>query len=505
MVLEGLQAILSVKNLLYIALATLGGLVIGALPGLTATMGVALLVPLTFVMSPITGLAILGALYMAAIYGGCFSAILINTPGTPGSIATAFDGYPMAIKGEGEKAIIGATIASMVGGLVSLVALFFLSPPLALISLRFGPPEYFWLAIFGLTVMASLGEGFMLKTFLAGGFGLLMSCIGVTRMGGELRFGFGLYQLQGGVDLIAAMIGLFCIPEALNFMTAGSRIYDTTKAEIKKGRGIYLSSLLEIWAARITVLRASIIGVVIGILPGAGGTIANLVAYSDARNASKHPERFGTGILEGVIAPETANNATVGGGLIPTLTLGIPGTPVAAVIYGALLLHGLRPGAELFTRNGVIVYSFMFAVLISTLMMGVIGISAGVAMYKAVSRVPVRFLAPTIIFLSIVGSYSIRNSTTDVMFMLLFGLLGFVFKQFNMSPGAVVLGLILGPIAEEGLVQAALMAQATGLLHVFFGRPISLVIIFLTIACFAYPFVPRLLTWLGKGREAHGS
>lgn len=500
MILEGLLSVLTFQNLLYIALATAGGLVIGALPGLTATMGVALLVPLTFVMSPVTGLAILGALYMAAIYGGCFSAILINTPGTPGSIATSFDGYPMCAKGEGERAIIGATAASVLGGLVSLLALFFLAPPLARISLQFGPPEYFWLAIFGLTVMSSLGEGSTIKTFMAGGFGLLVSCIGITRMAGELRFGFGIHELQGGIELVAALIGLFCIPEALNFMGSGSTIYDV--ARVKRRKGVILSTLREMLGMRATLLRSSLIGVIVGILPGAGGTIANLIAYNEAKKASKHPEKFGTGCLEGVVAPETANNATVGGGLVPTLTLGVPGTPVAAVIYGALLLHGLRPGAELFTVYGKIVYGFMFAIVISTLMMGVIGVLMGVAMYRAVSRVPARFLAPGIVFLSIVGSYAIRNNMTDVVMMLGFGFLGYAFKRLGLSPGAVVLGLILGPIAEEGLVQASLMGKAVGLFNVFFKRPISLILIILTVVSLVWPFAAGLLARTRKGGKA---
>jgi putative tricarboxylic transport membrane protein len=501
MVLEGLMAILTPENLLYIALATTGGLVIGALPGLTATMGVAVLVPITFGMNPTTGLAVLGALYMSAIYGGAFSAILINTPGTPGSIATALDGYPMCVRGDGEKAIIGATFGSMCGGLVSLVALFFLAPPLAAVSLRFGPPEYFWLAVFGLTVMSSMGGGqSVLKTFIAGGLGLLISCIGITRMAGELRFGFGISELQGGIELVAALIGLFCIPEALNFIGSSSRVYDV--GTVAKKKGILLSTIREMLGMWKTIVKSSVSGVIVGMLPGAGGTIANLIAYNDAKRSSKHPAKFGTGILEGVVAPETANNATVGGGLIPTLTLGVPGTPVAAVIYGALLLHGLRPGAELFTVNGRIVYGFMFAIVVSTLMMGVIGITMGVGMYKAVSRVPVRFLAPAIIFLSVVGSYAVRNNSTDVIVMLIFGVLGYVLKELDLSPGALVLGLILGPIAEEGLVQASLMARALGFTKVFITRPISLILVGLTVFSFIWPLVSKMISERGKGKRA---
>jgi putative tricarboxylic transport membrane protein len=502
MVLEGLFTILSFKNLLYITVATAAGLTVGALPGLTATMAVALLVPITFTMGPISGLAVLGAIYMSAIYGGCFSAILINTPGTPGSIATAFDGYPMARKGEGAKAIFSATYASMFGGLVSLAALFFLSPPLAKIALKFGPPEYFWLALFGLTVMSSLGETSTVKTFMSGGIGLILSCIGVTRMGGELRFGFGWYELQGGVELIAALIGLFCIPEALNFMgIMGSSIYNMEKVE--KRRGVWLSYLREFSATRITLLRSTLIGIIIGILPGAGGTVANVVAYNDAKTYSKKTG-FGTGIMEGIVAPESANNATVGAGLIPTLTLGVPGTPVDAVIFGALMLHSLRPGAQLFQKNGVIVYSFMWALVVSTLMMGIIGLSIGGITYKGISKTPTRFLAPTIIFLSIIGSYALRNSMVDVWMMLALGMIGYGFKLLGMSTSAAVLGLVLGQIAEEGLVQASLLSQASGYFRVFFFRPISSIIIILAVFTLLWPVLSTFFAKRKSRRPNHG-
>jgi putative tricarboxylic transport membrane protein len=491
MVLDGLLSILTLKNLLYIALATTAGLMVGALPGLTATMAVALLVPITFTMGPISGLAVLGAIYMSAIYGGCFSAILINTPGTPGSIATAFDGYPMARKGEGAKAIFSATYASMFGGLASLFVLFFLSPPLAKIALKFGPPEYFWLALFGLTVMSSLGETSTIKTFMSGGIGLILSCIGVTRMAGELRFGFGWYELQGGVELIAALIGLFCIPEALNFMgIMGSSIYKIEKVE--KRKGVWFSYLSEFWGTRLILIRSTIIGIIIGILPGAGGTVANVVAYNDAKTYSRRTG-FGTGIMEGIVAPESANNATVGAGLIPTLTLGVPGTPVDAVILGALMLHSLQPGSQLFLKSGVIVYSFMWALVISTLMMGIIGLSIGVITYKGVSKTPTRYLAPTIIFLSIIGSYALRNSMTDVWMMLTIGFIGYGFKLLGMSTSAAVLGLVLGQIAEEGLVQASLLSQASSYFQVFFFRPISAIIIVLAILTLLWPVIAKFL------------
>jgi putative tricarboxylic transport membrane protein len=269
-----------------------------------------------------------------------------------------------------------------------------------------------------------------------------------------------------------------------------SSIYDMEK--IKKKKGFCFAYFREFWETRLTLFRSTLIGIIIGILPGAGGTIANVVAYNDAKTYSKK-SGFGTGIMDGVVAPESANNATVGGGLIPTLTLGVPGTPVDAIILGALMLHSLQPGPQLFQKSGIIVYSFMWALVISTLMMGVIGLSIGVATYKGVSRVPTRYLAPTIIFLSIIGSYALRNSMADVWMMLALGLIGYGFRLLGMSTSAAVLGLVLGQIAEEGLVQASILSQASSFFKVFFFRPISAIIILLAILTFLWPVLSNLL------------
>jgi putative tricarboxylic transport membrane protein len=318
-------------------------------------------------------------------------------------------------------------------------------------------------------------------------------------MGGELRFGFGWYELQGGVELIAALIGLFCIPEALNFMgMVGSSIYSVEK--VIKRRGVWFSYLREFWGTRLILIRSTIIGTIIGILPGAGGTVANVVAYNDAKTYSRKTG-FGTGIMEGIVAPESANNATVGAGLIPTLTLGVPGTPVDAVIFGALMIHSLYPGPQLFQTHGIIVYSFMWALVISTLMMGIIGLSIGVITYKGVSKTPTRYLAPTIIFLSIIGSYALRNSMVDVWMMLALGFIGYGFKLLGMSTSAAVLGLVLGQIAEEGLVQASILSQASSYFRVFFIRPISGIIIILAVLTLLWPVIANLLEKKKAKRE----
>lgn len=489
--LQGLIQILTPGNLLLILAATAGGLAIGALPGLTAVTAVALMVPLTFTMSPVSGLATLGGLYMSAVYGGCFSAILINTPGTPGSIATSFDGYPMARQGKGFKAIIGATLASAAGGLVGIVFLLFLAPPLARITLQFGPPEYFWMAIFGLTIMASMGEGKVLKTLIGGALGLLIGSVGITTMGGELRFGFGFYQMQAGINLTVAMIGLFCIPEALAMVGGAGALYDES-IEVGRVRDVWKESLRDFWRGRLVVLQASLIGTVTGILPGAGGTIANLIAYNEARKISREKHLFGRGAYDGIMAPEAANNATVGSGLIPTLTLGIPGTPVAAIIYGALLMHGLKPGLELFEKNGDVVYSLIWALLISTLMMVAVGITVGTRLYKLISLVPRKYLAPFIMLLAITGAYAVRRSDLDIAVMFAMGILGYFFRKLDLSPGALVLGLILGTIAENAFVRSMLLSKGGGYWNVFVARPISLALILLSIFSFGWPLYASL-------------
>ncbi len=497
---EALAQVFLPYNMLLMLAGIVGGLIAGALPGFSATMAVALIVPFTFTMNPTSGLITLGAIYMAAIYGGSFSAILINTPGTPSSIGTTFDGYPMAKKGKGWEAIITATVASVLGGLFGVLVLLFLAPPLAKVALRFGPPEYFWAAIFGLTIIASLASKSLLKGIIGGLFGLVLGMIGIDPVGGDVRFTFGIPQLQSGVALIVALIGFFCIPEVLTMVKEGNKAYNTVGYQKKKGA--LLATTREIFRMPGNLLRSSVIGTIIGIIPGAGGNIANLVAYNEAVRASKHPEKFGTGIIDGVVATETSNNATVGGGLVPLLTLGIPGTPVDAVIYGALLLQGINPGPELFTTRANITYAFILSLFVATILMMPIGLYMGNMLHRMVSRVSLRFLAPSILFLSILGSYAIRNSVFDVAVMLTVGLAGYAVKELGFHPGPITLGLILGPMAEEGLLQATLMGKA--LPHpwmIFFNRPFSQVLIALSLISILWPLISRAVK-RSKGKEA---
>jgi putative tricarboxylic transport membrane protein len=445
------------------------GTVIGALPGLSATMAVAVLVPFTFTMDPATGLIALGAIYTGAIYGGAFAAILVNTPGTPSAIATTFDGFPMAKRGDGSLAITLATLSSVFGGLVGGVFLLLLSPPLAKIALAFGPPEYFWLAMFGLTLISALSVGNTLKGLMGGCFGLMLAMVGVAVVGGDLRFTMNSQILLGGFDIVSALIGLYCIPVLIDLVATRD-----PHLKVETGnRGIRLAEAFGIaWHSKFNVIRSAILGTVIGVLPGAGGSVAGLVSYSEARRSSKHPERFGTGEPNGVIATETANNATVGGGFIPTLVLGIPGTPPDAIILGALLVQGIKIGPTLFTQQGEIVYTFIFGLLIATLLMLPAGLLIGRYAYKSIASIPKTMLVPTIAFLTIIGSFA-----------------GWILNRCGFAPSPIVLGLVLGQIAEQGFVQSYLIGNARGdILGMFFTRPISVGIIALAAFTLLYPF-----------------
>lgn len=488
-IFQALMSVLSIKNLLLMTVGISAGIIAGALPGFSATMAVALIVPFTFTMDPITGLATLGAIYSGAIFGGCFSAILVNTPGTPSSIGTTFDGFPMTKQGRGEEAIYTATFASAGGGVIGVLALIFLSIPLAKVALKFGPPEYFWVSIFGLTIIASLASKSLLKGLAGGFFGLLISMIGIAPIGGDVRFTMGISSFQGGVEVLSVLIGFFCIPEMLK-MAGDINKQKLEDVNVDKQTGVLMKAFLNTFQKPINFIKSSVIGSFVGVLPGAGGNIANLVAYNEAQRSSKEPETFGTGNPAGLVATESSNNATVGGSMVPLLTLGIPGSPPAAILYGALMLQGFKPGPELFTANVKITYSFMISLLIAQILMLFIGLFTGKSMYKIVTKIPDRILVPSVIFLTVLGSYAIRNNVMDVVVMMISGFIGYILKELGFHPGPIVLGLILGPIAEKGFVQGYLMGKASGQsLLIFFTRPISIILIIITIFSASWPFI----------------
>ncbi|MGI9417316.1 MAG: tripartite tricarboxylate transporter permease [Geminicoccaceae bacterium] len=490
--MPGLEYLLAAITPFHIALALAGvvaGTIVGSLPGLTATMAVAVLVPITFSMEPASALILMGAIYTGAIYGGAYAAILLNTPGTPSAIATTFDGYPMAKRGDGDLAITLACIASVAGGLVGAAFLLGLAPPLAEIALAFGPVEYFWLAMFGLTLISALSESNLVKGLIGGCFGLLLSCVGVAEVSADIRFTFGSQTLLGGIEVVSALIGLYCVPVLIDLVATPDRHLQVAD----ESRGTRLAEALRIsWAHKWNLVRSSIIGTVVGILPGAGGSIAGLVSYSEARRASKAPEAFGQGAPEGIQATESANNATVGGGFIPTLVLGIPGTPPDAVILGALLVQGVKVGPNLFTTESSIVFTFIYGLFLATILMLPAGLLIGRYAYRTIVTIPKAMLVPTVAFMTMIGSYSIRNSVSDVIIMIVLGVVGWILNRFGFSPSPIVLGMILGRIAEQGFVQGWTIGAATeDLFGMFFGRPISMGIIAFIVFALAGPVLMR--------------
>ncbi len=495
--IEYLFAALTPFHILLALGGVIAGTVIGSLPGLTATMAVAVLVPITFSMEPGSALILMGAIYTGAIYGGAYSAILLNTPGTPSAIATTFDGFPMARKGQGDLAISLACIASVTGGLVGATFLLMLAPPLADVALAFGPVEYFWLAIFGLTLISALSEGNLLKGLIGACFGLLLACVGIAEISADIRFTFGNQVLLGGIETVTALIGLYCVPVLIDLVATPDKHLEVTH----EPRGFrFLEALALSWKSKFSLLRSSVIGTLVGILPGAGGSIAGLVAYSEARRTSANRDNFGKGEPEGVMATESANNATVGGGFIPTLVLGIPGTPPDAVILGALMVQGIRTGPSLFTDKGSIVFTFIYGLYLATFLMLPVGLVIGRYAYKTIITVPKALLVPTVAFMTMIGTYAIRNSISDIIIMIILGIIGWTLNRFGFSPSPIVLGLILGRIAEQGFVQAWTIGAATDeLWKMFFGRPISLAIIAFILLSLFYPIIRTRLALFKKG------
>ena len=470
-------------NILAMALSVSVGIMIGALPGLSAAMGVALIIPITFGMPASTGLIVLAGIYCGAIFGGSISAILIHTPGTPASAATAIDGYQLTLQGKAGKALGTACIASFAGGLLSCISLYFFSPTLAKLAMAFGSPEYFWLSIFGLTIIAGVSTASMLKGLISGAFGLLLSTIGMDPMNGVFRFTFGQAALYEGLPFTATLIGLFSMSQVL--ILADHKIRKA--GELVEFDDRVLLSAKELKQITPTVIRSWLIGNIIGILPGAGASIASFMGYNEARRASKRKEEFGHGSIEGIAGSEAANNAVTGGSLIPTLTLGIPGESVTAVLMGGLLIQNMQPGPDLFNKYSAVTYTFFAGFVLVQFFMLILGL-AGSRLFAKISRVSDAILIPVVFTLSVVGAYAMRNSMSDVVTMFVFGIIGYLVKLFDLNPAAIVLALILGPIGERGLRRSLLLSKGDP--AILFSTPVCWILIVL---CVFSVFSPLLM------------
>ena len=456
---------LNPTNFFFVFVGITAGIIVGALPGLTATMGCALLIPFTFGLPPVQGLLMLLGIFCGGIYGGSISGILIRTPGTPSAAATLLDGYPLSQKGLAGKAIGMSTVASFMGGTMGAIIMTFLSPQIAKIGLKFGPPEFFALAIFGLGMIITISGRSLLKGVISGIFGLMITTIGFDPLSGAPRFTFGSQDLLGGVTFIPALIGLFGYAQVFRNIEK-ILILPTVKSKVEN----ILPKLKEIRESLKTIIKSALIGTFIGSIPGTGCDIAAFVAYGEAKRASKHPEKFGTGILEGVAAPEAGNNAATGGAMIPMLTLGVPGDAVTAVLLGALTIHGLQPGPILFRDHLDVIYPIFAGMIMAQFMLLIVGLS-GARVFARMINVDRRILTPVIFFLCVVGSYAMRFSFFDVGLSLIIGVIAYFMEYYGYPASPILLALILGPMAEQNLRRSLIISHGDPL--IFFKRPIS--------------------------------
>jgi putative tricarboxylic transport membrane protein len=480
----GFSVALTPFNLLMAACGVVMGILIGALPGIGPPSGVALLLPLTFGMNPTSGIIMLAALYAGTMYGGTITAVLINTPGESASVVTCLDGHQMALKGRAGPALGIAAIGSFIAGTVGVVLLMLVSPALARWSLAFGPPETFALMLLGLTTVTLLTGDSAVKGYISMVLGLMLATVGFDIVSGDARFAFGIPEMMDGIDFLPAAIGLFGIGEVL----AG--------AEAAKGSAVVVGRLtlrdvmpsaVDWVRSRWAIARGTVMGFLVGILPGAGPTIATFLAYTLEKKVSKHPEEFGHGAVEGVAGPESANNAAATGAMVPMLTLGIPGSATTAIMLGGLMMWGLRPGPLLFEKNPDFVWGLIASQYIANVMLLILS-TAFIPLFVRALRVPYGILMPLIIVFCITGAYSLKNSVWDVGQMLVFGVLGYAMKKLGYSPAALTLALVLGPLAERALRQSLIISDAGA--AIFFLRPISAT---LTIAAIVAVLVPSLL------------
>lgn len=473
--MAGFANVFQPMNLLLTVFGTVVGVMIGCLPGLSGSMGIILLLPLTYTLEKSAALVMLCGIFCGSMFGGSVSAILLRTPGTPSATATLLDGYPLAQQGKAGKAIGVAAVGSFVGGIMSTICLIFIAPQLAKVALKFHSADYFALALFGISIMASSAGKNIIKGLIAGAVGLLISMVGTDPLVGAARFNFGSTKMMIGFPQLAVLIGVFAISEVFNQVQGGKNAVEVKEQAVTD----VFPTFGEIKGFLLAAIVGGFIGVFIGIVPGTGGAIAVFLAYNVAQKISRHPERFGQGSFEGIAAPEAANNGTTGGALIPMLCLGIPGDTVTSVMLGALTLIGITPGPQLFTQNAGIVYAIFAGMIVIQFIMLAFGILF-TRIAPKVLRVPVKYLMPIIMVLCIVGAFCLSNQVYHVAVAIAFGFIGYFMKKFGFPGAPLVLGVILGPIAEKNLDRALQLSRNDW--TIFFRRPIALTFIILSTA-----------------------
>lgn len=478
-----LSEIFSPNNILMMACGVASGIMIGALPGLSVIMAIVLLLPMSYGMSSLAGMYLLLGAYCGATYGGSISAILINTPGTNVAAATILDGYPMTQKGKGADALKIALFGSTFGGIFSCIALLFFAPLIAKASFLFGPTEFFALAVFGLAMVANVSGESIFKSIISACLGMMMAVVGIDPIEGVPRLAFGNVNLMGGFNFVAIMLGVFALSEmVINVKKCNS---ETHSNKIVKSTVKYK----QLWKHWKTMIISSLIGLYVGAVPGTGGSIGAFMAYDVAKKMSKHPEEFGQGSEEGLLAPETGNNATTGSALIPMLTLGIPGSAAVAILMSALTLHNIIPGPKLFTENKYWVYCIMIGLIVINVFMFIQGHFLS-KLFAKLSSVSLELLIPCVMLLCVIGCYSIRNSTFDVTFLIFATGLGLLFKFFSIPLPPMAIGLVLGNLAETNFRRALVVSN--GNYMTFITSPISCVILIITILSLISPLIKKI-------------
>jgi len=487
LLLNGLIGALQPFNLLMMVVGLGVGVFFGSLPGLTATMGVAVMVPFSYYLEPSSALLLMSGVFCGAIYGGSISAVLIGIPGTPASVPTSWEGYPLAKVGKAGPALHLCTLGSSIGGIASSLALMIGAPALALLALEFGRAETMMLAIFGMTVVTSLAADNLIKGVIIGFISMFLATIGQDPVNGFPRFTFGSSNMIGGLQLVPVLIGVFSLPEVFNLIEdiVKERMH-THKSRERIKVGSMRVKLQEVISHWITIFKSSVIGIIIGIIPAASSDIGAFLAYNESKRASKNPENYGKGEVDGMIAAEVANNAVTGASLIPLLTLSIPGSAPAALYLGVLYINGLRPGPMLFNNNPDIVYALLVGFLIVNILMYFIGVGY-CKIATNVVRVPREFLVPVIITLTVIGSYACNHSWFDVWVMFVMGVVGYILLKFGFPLSPIALGLILGPIFESAFDQTMVMFK--GNMWLIFTRPISVFLMVLTVFSLCSPFI----------------
>jgi putative tricarboxylic transport membrane protein len=494
----GFSVAITPFNLGIAVIGVLLGTVIGVLPGLGGANGVAILLPLTFTMPPTSAIILLTSIYWGALFGGAITSILFNIPGEPWSVATTFDGYPLARQGQGGQALTAAFSSSFVGAFFSIVLITFFAPLLAELALKFGPPEFFAIQLLTFSSFIGLGGGNPLKSFVSILFGFILATVGLDIVTGQLRLTFGVTDLMKGFDFVIAVIGLFGIGEILLSVEEGLRFHGART-------GMNLRVVLDTWKVlpryTRTFIRSSVIGFWMGFKPG-GATPASFMSYAFAKRFAKHPERFGKGELEGIVAPETAAHSAGVAAILPMITLGIPGSPTAAVMLGGLIIWGLQPGPLLFKERPEFVWGLIASMYTGNLI-GVLMVLLFVPCFAAILRVPFAILTPLIVVVCAIGAYAVHSSMIDVWYMLVFGVVGYVFKKLDYPLAPLVLALVLGDLAENALRQSLIMSQ--GSLAIFATRPIAGLISALAIFFFLLPVLTPWWQRFRGSRVAHPS